>query len=123
MYDALRVLQTLFTTSTGYSSTGLDLLTGTPRRGLKARVIAPEIKSVGTAGVVTFSVEASTDNTTFTVIATAEPITNAATAVAKEIFIPFETSKRYVRLAVANTVSTGTPSIIYKADVGEARPG
>lgn len=123
MYDALQVLQTLFTTSTGYSSTGVDLKTGTPRRGLKARVIIPAINSVGTAGVVTFSVEASTDNTTFTTIAVDEPITNAAAAAALVRFIPFETSKRYVRLAVANTVSTGTPSIAYKADIGLARPG
>lgn len=123
MYDALQVLQTLFTTSTGYSSTAVDLKTATPRRGLKARVIVPAISSVGTAGIVTFSIEHSSDNTTFTEIARADPITNAAAAVEKVLFIPFDTSKRYVRLAVANTVSTGTPSIAYKADLGIARPG
>lgn len=123
MYDALRVLQTLITTSTGFSGTSLDLVTGTPRRGLKARVIVPNISQSAGAGVVTFSVEHSTDNTTFTSLASADPITNSATAATKELFIPFETSNRYVRLSVANTVSTGTASIQYKADIGLSRPG
>ena len=123
MFDALEVLQTLFTSSTGYSGTGVDLGVGTPRRGLKARVIATAISSVGTAGVVTFQVDHSSDNTTYTNIASSDPITNAAAAVTKELDIPFETSKRYVRLTVANTVSTGTPVIAWKGYVTLGRPG
>lgn len=121
-YDALQAAQALVTKSTGFSGAGLDLITGTPRRGLKMRVIVPALSSVGTAGVVTFTVDDSTDNTTFTNIASGPPHTNAATAVTFEEFIPFETSKRYVRLSVANTVSTGTPVIAYQGEIGIARP-
>jgi hypothetical protein len=123
MYDTLQVLQALTTRSAGLDSTAVDLKTGTPRRGLKARIISSAISQQGGNGVVTFNIQHSSDNTTFTTIATSEPVTNSATAVAQEVFIPFETSKRYVRLNLANTISTGTAAIVYVADIGLARPG
>lgn len=123
MYDTLEVLSALVTNSAGASGTGVNLGTGTPRRGLKARVILTNASQSAANGVVTFTVDHSTDNTTFTTLSTSDPITNSTTAVTKEIFIPFETNKQYVRLTMANTVSTGTAAISYKADIGLTRPG
>lgn len=123
-YDSLQVFQALVTKSTGFSGTAIDLITGTPRRGLKARIIVPTASQVAGNGVVTFTVDASADNTTFNTIATSDPpITNSATAVTGVIFVPFETSRRYVRVSLANTISTGTAAIAYQADLGLSRPG
>lgn len=123
-YDALEALQTLVTKSTGFSSTAVDLLTGTPRRGLKARVIVTAASQQGGNGVVSFTIDGSSDNTTFVTMATSEVfITNSATAASKVLFIPFETNLRYVRLTMANTISTGTASIAYLGEIGNSRPG
>lgn len=123
MYDTLQVLQSLTTSSSGFSGTAVDLKTQTARRGLKARVIITNASQSAANGVVTFTIDHSTDNTTFVTLSTADPITNSSTAVTKEIFIPFETPKRYVRLSMANTVSTGTAAIAWKGDIGLSRPG
>src|SRR5260221_9956010 len=102
--DALLAFQTPLVTKTGtFSSTGLDLVTGTPRRGLKCRVIYKNASTSSGAGSVTFRVTESTDNSTFTGIyqTTEATITLSTTATQGEIFIPFETSKRYVRLELS----------------------
>jgi hypothetical protein len=122
-YDILLVLQALTTRSAGFDSTAVDLKVGTPRhRSLKARVIVPAMSQQGGNGVVKFNVQHSLDNTTFLTIASSDPITNSATAVAKEIFVPFETTNRYVRLNLENTISTGTAAVAYVSDIGLVRP-
>ena len=122
--DALLAFQTPLVTKTAtFQSTGLDLVTGTPRRGLKCRVIYKNASTSSGAGSVTFRVTESTDNSTFTGIyqSTEATITLSTTAVSGEIYIPVETSKRYVRLELSAISGTGA-TVDYLADLDLARP-
>jgi hypothetical protein len=121
--DALTVLQALVTKTASFNSTGLDLTTGTPRRGLKARLIYKNASTSSGAGSVTFRITESSDNSTFTGIyqTTEATITLSTTAVQGEIWIPFETSKRYVRLELSAISGTGA-TIDYQADISLSRP-
>lgn len=122
-YDALEILTTLVTKTASATHTGLDLGTGTPRRGLKARVIVTALMGSLSGAIFTPAIEHSTDNTTFTRLAQADPLTVVSTTTATaEVFIPFETSKRYVRAALDGSPTTGTPSISYRIDLGLSRP-
>lgn len=123
MYDALSVLQALVTKSTSFTSTGLDLRAGTPRRGLKARMLVSAYSGVSAGHTFTPTIEGSSDNTTFVTLATGPVLTTTTAAQKAENFIPFETSYRYVRANVTLSGTTGTPSISYLMDVGNARPG
>src|SRR5260221_8662619 len=101
--DALLAFQTPLVTKTGtFSSTGLDLVTGTPRRGLKCRVIYKNASTSSGAGSVTFRVTESTDNSTFTGIyqSTEATITLSTTAVSGEIYI----DRKSTRLNSSHTV-------------------
>ena len=73
----------------------------------------------------TFSVEHSDDNSTFTALASgaADIVNLSTTAQAGEIHIPFETSKRYVRLVATLTGAGSTPTITYQGDLTLGRPG
>lgn len=123
MYDANLILQSATTlVSAALNGTGLDLKTGTPRRGLKARFLIESAVAAATGAVITPSIEHSDDNTTYKTIASGTPITVATAATSMVTFIPFETSKRYVRSVISMSVTTGTPTIIFSADVGVARP-
>lgn len=123
-YDALTILQSQTTQAATYNGSAVDLGTGTPRRGLKARFIISEYKSVGTAGTVfTPSIQHSDDGTNFTSLSIGTPLTGATAANSAVVFVPFETSKRYVRAVMTLSPSSGTPSTTYKADLGLGRPG
>lgn len=123
MYDANLILQSLTTlVSASLNSTAVDLKTGTPRRGLKARYIVESVVAAATGAVITPSIEHSDDNTTYKTLASGTPITVATASTSMVIFIPFETSKRYVRLATSMSVTTGTPTIVFHSDLGVARP-
>ena len=111
-YDANAVLQASVTKTASFNSTGVDLK-GTPRRGLKARVIVTAAS--GTSPTLDPKVQHSDDNSTFTDLAAGAQLTATG-----EVFIPFETSKRYVRLVA--TIGGTTPSFTYQADIGLARP-
>lgn len=123
MYDALLVLQTQVTKTTAFQGTGVDLKGGTPRRGLKARVLISDVSGAGAGAVWTPIIEHSDDNTAFTTLSTGTAQTvGTAAAVPAPLFIPFETSKRYVRLSVTLSPTTSSPSISYQGDIGIARP-
>lgn len=123
MYDALSSLQTAVTKTATFNGTGKDLRVGTPRRGLKARFIVTSYVSTGTAGTVfTPTIDHSDDNTTFTTLATGTAMTGATASATAVIYIPFETSKRYVRASITVSPTSGTPSIVYAAEIGNARP-
>lgn len=121
MFDALQVGLTLQTVTTSVNGTGIDLVTGTPRRGLKMHfdVVAFSAATAGT--VLTPVVADSTDNTTFVTIAQGRPITATTAAVASEQYVPFETSNRYVR-ASFTMAATNAPSLIVRANFSEGRP-
>ena len=123
--DALIAFQTPKVTKTAtFNSTGVDLVAGTPRRGYKARIIYSAASTSSGAGAVTFRITESSDNSTFTGIyqsTEATAIVLGTTAVSGEIFIPFETSKRYVRLELSAISGTGA-TVDYFADISLSRP-
>lgn len=123
MYDALDILQTAVTVTATNNGAGKDLKTGTPRRGQVARFLITSYISAATAGsVFTCSIQESDDNTTFTTLAAAPPLTGGTAAANKEAFVPFSTIKRYVRAVMTISPSSGTPSATYSVDLGQARP-
>lgn len=123
MYDANLILQSATTlVSASLNGTGLDLKTGTPRRGLKARFIFDSITVAAAGAVITPSVQHSDDNTTFTTLATGTPITPTTAGTSGIVHVPFDTSKRYVRSVLTMSVTTGTPTVVFNADLGVARP-
>jgi hypothetical protein len=121
--DANLALQASVTKTATFNSTGVDLATGTPRRGLKARVIYSAANTSSGAGSITFRITESSDNSTFTGIfqTTEATVTLSTTAAASEIFIPFETSKRYVRLELSAISGTGA-TVTYFGDITLSRP-
>ncbi len=122
--DANLALQASVTkTATFQPTTGVDLATGTPRRGLKARIIYSAASAASGTDTITFTIDAGSDNSTFTTISTCETIiTLTTTAASGELFIPFETSLRYVRLSATFSSSAHTDTITYFADIMLGRP-
>jgi len=122
--DANLVLQALVTKTATFNGAGLDLLVGTPRRGLFAVVRYSAAANASGSNVVTFSIDESDDNSTFyqKTVDAFDAITLSTTAQAGEIFLPFETSHRYVRLTVTITGSGVSPPITYQAFIQLGRP-
>jgi hypothetical protein len=117
MVDYNFTLQTAVTKTATFQGTGFDLKTGTPRQGFTARFLISSLISAATAGTVfTPSIEHSDDNTTFSTLAAAPPITGTTTAQSFEPFIVFSTPKRYVRAVMTLSSAAGTPSVTYKVE-------
>jgi hypothetical protein len=89
---------------------------GTVRRGMKARVTVTLVS--GTNPTMAYKLQHSDDNSTWTDLATC--LTASVTA-AGEYFIPFETSKAYVRLSYT-IGGTSTPTFTTQADITMGRP-
>lgn len=121
--DALSVLQAAVTKVTSFTSASLDLKTGTPRRGLKARFNITNYSGASAGHTWTPKVMGSSDDTTFVLIAQGDPLTTTTAAQTKEAFVPFETSYRYVKSQMDVSGTTGTPTISYSVDIMPARPG
>lgn len=123
--DANTVLQASVTKTATFNGAALDLGTGTPRRGLKARVIYSAATNASGSNTVAFSVDTSADNSTWNTGEFASIENNVAlstTAQSGEFFIPFETSLRYVRLTATFSGAGSTPTITYQGDVSLVRP-
>lgn len=122
--DAKLQLQASVTKTGTFNGAGVDLAVGTPRRGLKARVIYSAATNASGSNAFTFSIDHSDDNNTFYALSSgaADVVTLSTTAQAGEIFIPFETSKRYVRLTVTQVGAGSTPTITYGGEIQLARP-
>lgn len=122
--DANLVLQALVTKTATFQGTAVDLKTGTPRRGLKARVIYKNATNASGSNTVAFTIEHSDDNSTFYTLSSNVENNVALTTTAKsgEVFIPFETSKRYVRLVATFSGAGSTPTIDYQGDIVPTRP-
>lgn len=122
--DALLVLQASGAVTQTTNSTGLNLVTGTPRRGLVARVIYSAAANSSGSNTAVFSIEHSDDDTTYYALssAAASTVTMNDTAKSGEINIPFSTTKAYVRL-VTTIAGTGTsPTITRNAYIGNVYP-
>jgi hypothetical protein len=113
MYDANAILQADVTKTATFTGTGLDLKTGTPRRGLKARLRVGTVG--GTSPTLDVKIQESDDNTTYNDLVVFDRLT--ATGLG---FETVETSKRYIR-ALA-TLGGTSPSFVYGIDLGIARP-
>lgn len=124
MYDANLALQAAVTKTASFNGTGVDLGVGTPKtRALVAAIHCTSYSGSAGTGTATFSIEESSDNTTFTGLTSpvAKALSFTSTPGSADINIPFVTDKRYARLVL--TVSGGTsPSIIYSAGISNARP-
>ena len=123
MVDILNQLQALVTKTATFNGAGLDLVTGTPRRGLKARVLYSAATNASGSNSVTWTIDASSDNSTFQTIATGETVLAlSTTAQSGEFYIPIETSLRYVRVSVVIAGAGSTPTVSYQVDISLARP-
>lgn len=122
--DALITLQASVTKTATFQSTGVDLVTGTPDYGLVARVIYSAATNASGSNSVTFSIEHSTDNSTFYTLTSgaADVINLSTTAQTGEIFLPFRTNKRYVRLVATVAGAGSTPTITYGGELQLTRP-
>jgi len=117
MVDYNFTLQTTVTKTATFQGAGFDLKTGTPRQGFTARFLITSLISAATAGTVfTCSIEHSDDNTTYSTLSAAPPITGTTTAQSFEPFVTFSTPKRYIRAVMTLSSSAGTPSVTYKVE-------
>jgi hypothetical protein len=127
--DANAVLQASVTKTATFTGAAFTLPGGTPRRGLKARVIYSAATNASGSNSVTFQLAMSYDGgSTFNVEAQADPINLSTTAQSGEIFIPFEISPTSVangtqiELLAAFAGSGSTPTITYESALVLARP-
>src|SRR5258708_28513141 len=92
--DALLALQASVTKTATFKGAALILPGGTPRRGLKARVLYSAAQQASGSGVWTFSIDVCYDGvpTLWLSDFVAPPITLTASAQSGEIFIPFDIS-------------------------------
>jgi hypothetical protein len=113
--DALAVLQVSVTKTATFNGAGYDLKNGTPNRGLAAVVQYSAATNASGANAFTFSVDHSDDDSTYYALASgaSDVVTLSTTAQAAEIYIPFMTNKRYVRLTVTQVGAGSTPTITY----------
>lgn len=128
--DALVALQSSVTkTATFTGATPVTFPGGTPRRGLKARVIYSAATNASGSNSVLFSLDVSRDGgSTYNQEFLAPPIALSTTAQSGETFIPFEFSPSSVANGVkvklsANFSGAGsTPTITYSGDIVPGRP-
>jgi hypothetical protein len=127
--DALLALQTSVTKTATFTGSALTLPAGTPRRGLKARVLYSAASNASGSNTVLFSINVSRDGgSTFYAEFQADPITLSTTAQSGEINIPFEISPTSVvngtQIELVCTISgSGTsPTITYQGDIQLGRP-
>ena len=125
--DALAVLQASVTKTATFNGAGYDLKIpgGTPNRGSVAVIQYSAATNASGANAFTFSIDHSTDDSTYYALASgaADVVTLSTTAQAGEIYIPFRTDKRYVRLTVTQVGAGSTPTITYVAYLADGMPG
>jgi hypothetical protein len=128
--DANLALQASTTKVATFSGAALILPGGTPRRGLKARVIYSAATNASGSNSVTFSVDVCYDGvpTLWTVTSSSVVINLSTTAQTGEIFLPFDISPTSVangtqiRLTATFAGAGSTPTITYLGDISLSRP-
>lgn len=123
--DALLQLQASVTKTATFNGTAVNLPGGTPRRGLKARVLYSAATNASGSNSVLFQIDVSPDNSTWysaEAAAADAAVALSTTAQAGEIAIPFETSQPYVRLTATVSGAGSTPTITYQGDLMLGRP-
>lgn len=125
MTDALNVLAASATITNSANSTAVDLgIGGTLGRTLHARIIHSATSNASGSATITYSIEHSADNSTFYAHTSGakDIITTSTTAQAGEIFIPVNTTLRYVRLVSTFSTTTGTPTTTRLAYLTNVQP-
>lgn len=128
--DANLVLQALVTKTATFNGAALTLPGGTPRRGLKARVIYKAATNASGSNSVQFSLDVSYDaaSTWISNLFQAQIINLSTTAQSGEVFIPFDISPTSVangtqiRLTATFAGAGSTPTIQYQGDLLLTRP-
>lgn len=129
--DALLGVQSSVTKTSTFSSSAVTLPSGTPRRGLKQRVIYSAGSSGTATSTVVFSVDVSHDGgNNFYTEAESDPLTLPTSgSISGELYIPFEVSPTSVvngiQFKLTCTITPGssaTPSITYFGDLTLGRP-
>lgn len=129
--DALIGVQASVTKTSTFSSAAYTLASGTPRHGLKCRVLYSAGSSGTATSTVVFSVDVSHDGgSNFYTEAEADPLTLPTSgSISGELFIPFEISPTSVangtQIKLTATITPGssaTPTITYQGDLVLARP-
>lgn len=123
MNDANLILQAPVTKTAAFNSAGLNIPTGSPLRGVYARVIYSAAATSSGAGAATFRVTESDDNSSFTGIyqSTESSLVLSSTAQAGEIFIPVQTRKPFIRLELSAITGTGA-TVTYQGDIVPSKP-
>lgn len=129
MIDALIALQAQVTKTATFNGAALFLPGGTPRRGLKARVLYSAASNASGSNTVVFSVDVSYDGgSTWNSDFLAPAITLSTTVQSGEIAIPFEVSPTSVangvniRLTPTFAGAGTSPTITYAGDIMLGRP-
>lgn len=127
--DANVALQALVTKTATFNGSAVTLPGGTPRRGLKARVIYKNASNASGSNSVVFSIDVSYDaGSTWNADFLAPAIALSTTVQSGEIFIPFDISPTSVangtKIRLTATFSGGgsTPTIDYLGDLVPTRP-
>src|SRR2546421_10887629 len=96
--DALTALQTSVTKTATFNGAALPLGGGTPRRGMKARILYSAATNVSGSNSVTFSIDVCYDGvpTTWFSDFVAPTINLSTTAQSGELYIPFDISPTVV---------------------------
>lgn len=118
--DALVALQASVTKTATFSGTGLNLPTGTPRRGMFVRVLYSAATNASGSNTVAFSVDTSADNSSWNSADSAlheKDIALSTTAQSGEMFIPIETTQPYIRLTCTISGAGSTPTVTYQGDL------
>lgn len=129
MIDALLSLQPQVTKTAAFQGTPLVMPAGTPRRGLKARIIYSAASVASGTGTAQFGLDISYDGgvTWQTGKFQSDILALSTTAAAGEIFIPFDVSPWTVANGVQvrpslETITGTTPTITYQMDLTLGRP-
>jgi hypothetical protein len=127
--DANLVLATSATVTGTTNGTAVLLPGGTPRRGLKARILYSAATNASGSNSFTFAIGVSYDaGSTWNLSFVAPVINLSTTAQASEVFIPFDISPTSVangtQIRLTATVAGGgsTPTITYAGDIVASRP-
>jgi hypothetical protein len=131
--DALIALQVSTTKVATFSGAALILPGGTPRRGMKCRVLYSAAGNASGANAVVFSVDVCYDGvpTLWLIDFVAPPINLVVATQQGEIYIPFDISPTMVagvitapqiRLTATFSGAGSTPTITYAGDLSLTRP-
>jgi len=128
--DALVALQASVTKTATFNGSAVILPGGTPRRGIKSRIIYSAASNASGSNSVVFSIDVCYDGvpTTWNSDFLAPAIALSTTAQSGEIFIPFDISPTSVvngtqiRLTATFSGAGSTPTITYAGSLVFGRP-